>query len=277
MKKILFTILAVAFVVMLSGCSELFNNDQTDGKSRLVIKITDDPFDISYIESATVTITKVEIRRAGDSVSDGNPFMVLSDDTVTIDLIDLRNGLTETLIDMEIEDGEYDLVRLYVMEAGLKLKDIEDPYKVKVPSGGQTGIKIFISPALNVSGDLTEELLLDVDLSRSFVLRGNMDQNNGFIFKPVIRAANMTTAGRIEGMVKDTAKVKVKEAKVWITRDTTVATAFADTMGYYAIIGVPAGTYSIFATKEGYDTVKYENISVLAGSKTVRDFILTKK
>ena len=121
------------------------------------------------------------------------------------------------------------------------------------------------------------ERLLDVDLSRSFVLRGNMDHNNGFIFKPVIRAANMTTAGRIEGMVKDTAKVKVKEAKVWITRDTTVATAFADTMGYYAIIGVPAGTYSIFATKEGYDTVKYENISVLAGSKTVRDFILTKK
>ena len=277
MKKILFTILAVASVVMLSGCSELFNNDQTDGKSRLVIKITDDPFDISYIESATVTITKVEIRRTGDGVPDGNPFMVLSDDTVTIDLIDLRNGLTETLIDMEIEDGEYDLVRLYVMEAGLKLKDIEDPYKVKVPSGEQTGIKIFISPALNVSGDLTEELLLDVDLSRSFVLRGNMDQNNGFIFKPVIRAANMTTAGRIEGMVKDTAKVKVKEAKVWITRDTTVATAFADTMGYYAIIGVPAGTYSIFATKEGYDTVKYENISVLAGSKTVRDFILTKK
>lgn len=277
MKKIFFTVLAAAFVVMLSGCSELFNNDQSEGKSRLVIKITDDPFDISYIESATVTITKVEIRRAGDSVSDGNPFMVLSDDTVTIDLIDLRNGLTETLIDMEIEDGEYDLVRLYVMEAGLKLKDIEDPYKVKVPSGGQTGIKIFISPALNVSGDLTEELLLDVDLSRSFVLRGNMDQNNGFIFKPVIRAANMTTAGRIEGMVKDTAKVKVKEAKVWITRDTTVATAFADTMGYYAIIGVPAGTYSIFATKEGYDTVKYENISVLAGSKTVRDFILTKK
>ena len=103
MKKILFTILAAAFVVMLSGCNEMFNNDQADGKSRLVIKITDDPFDISYIESATVTITKVEIRRTGDGVPDGNPFMVLSDDTVTIDLIDLRNGLTETLIDMEIE------------------------------------------------------------------------------------------------------------------------------------------------------------------------------
>ncbi len=269
-----------ASALIMSGCNEAMNNGDdanVDGKSRLVVKVTDDPFDISYIESATVTITKVEIRRTGDGVPDGNPFMILSDDTVTIDLIDLRNGLTHTLIDMEIEDGEYDLIRLYVMEAGLNLKDFEDPYKVKVPSGEQTGIKIFISPALNVSGGLTEELLLDVDLSRSFVLRGNMNHNNGFIFKPVIRAANMTTAGRIEGMVKDTAKVKVKEAKVWINQDTTVATAYADTMGYYAIIGVPAGTYSIFATKEGYDTVKYENISVLAASKTVRDFILTKK
>lgn len=275
MKNLIFSVLAAGVIIM-SGCNEAMDNGD-DGKGRLVVKITDDPFDISYIESATVTITKVEIRRVGDGVPDGNPFMVLSDDTVTIDLIDLRNGLTQTLIDMEIEDGEYDLIRLYVMEAGLKLKDFEDPYKVKVPSGEQTGIKIFISPALNVSGGLTEELLLDVDLSRSFVLRGNMNHNNGFIFKPVIRAANMTTSGRIEGMVKDTAKVKVKEAKVWITRDTTVATAFADTMGYYAIIGVPAGTYSIFATKEGYDTVKYENISVLAASKTVRDFILTKK
>ncbi|MCI0522840.1 MAG: DUF4382 domain-containing protein [Bacteroidales bacterium] len=275
MKNLIFSMLAVGAIIM-GGCNEAMNSGD-EGKGRLVVKITDDPFDISYIESATVTITKVEIRRVGDGVPDGNPFMVLSDDTVTIDLIDLRNGLTQTLIDMEIEDGEYDLVRLYVDEAGLKLKDIEDPYKVKVPSGEQTGIKIFISPALSVSGGLTEELLLDVDLSRSFILRGNMNHNNGFIFKPVIRAANMTTAGRIEGMVKDTAKVKVKEAKVWITQDTTVATAFADTMGYYAIIGVPAGTYSIFATKEGYDTVKYENISVLAASKTVRDFILTKK
>lgn len=275
MKNLIVSMLAASALIM-SGCNEAMNSD-VEGKGRLVVKITDDPFDISYIESATVTITKVEIRRICDSVCDGNPFMVLSDDTVTIDLIDLRNGLTETLIDMEIEDGEYDLIRLYVEEAGLKLKDIDDPYKVKVPSGGQTGIKIFISPALNIAGGLTEELLLDVDLSRSFVLRGNMNHNNGFIFKPVIRAANMTTAGRIEGMVKDTAKVKVKEAKVWITRDTTVATAFADTMGYYAIIGVPAGTYSIFATKEGYDTVKYDNINVLAGSKTVRDFILTKK
>ena len=82
-----------------------------------------------------------------------------------------------------------------------------------------------------------------------------MNNNNGFIFKPCIRAANLTTAGRVEGMVTDTSEVKIKEAKVWIAQDTVMATTFADTLGFYAIIGVPAGTYSIFATKEGYDTV----------------------
>ena len=276
MKRTITILLTAAFLLSLGACNEIFNNSG-DGDGRVVIKITDDPFDISYIESATVTITRVEIKKVGDGISDGNPFVTLSEDTLTIDLIDLRNGVTETLLDLDIPAGEYDMIRLYVAEAGLKLKDNDAPYSVKVPSGSQTGIKMHIYPYLVVSDGLTSELLLDVDLSKSFVLRGNMHNNNGFIFKPVIRAANMTTAGRIEGMVKDTAKVKVKEAKVWITRDTTVATAFADTMGYYAIIGVPAGTYSIFATKEGYDTVKYENISVLAGSKTVRDFILTKK
>lgn len=30
-----------------------------------------------------------------------------------------------------------------------------------------------------------------------------------------------------------------------------MATTFADTLGYYAIIGVPVGTYSIFANKDG--------------------------
>ncbi|MRR19118.1 DUF4382 domain-containing protein [bacterium] len=276
MKRTITILLTAAFLLSLGACNEIFNNSG-DGDGRVVIKITDDPFDISYIESATVTITRVEIKKVGDGISDGNPFVTLSEDTLTIDLIDLRNGVTETLLDLDIPAGEYDMIRLYVAEAGLKLKENDAPYSVKVPSGSQTGIKMHIYPYLVVSDGLTAELLLDVDLSKSFVLRGNMHNNNGFIFKPVIRAANMTTAGRIEGMVKDTSDVKVKEATVWIEQDTVVATAFADTLGYYAIIGVPAGTYSISATKEGYDTVRFEGVKIIAGNKTTQNFELTKK
>jgi hypothetical protein len=274
MKKTAYITLAAALILFAGSCDR---NGSNDSQGRLVIKVTDDPFDINNIESATVKITKVEIKKTGDGIKDGNSWVTLSEDTVTVDILDLRNGVTQTLLDLQLPEGEYDYIRLYVDEAGLKLIDLPDTYNVKVPSGQQTGIKIHVNPSVVVSGGLTSELLIDFDLSRSFVLRGNMNNNNGFIFKPVIRATNLTTAGRIEGMVKDTSDVKVKEAKVWITKDTIMATTFADTMGYYNIIGVPVGSYSISATKEGFDTVSFDNISVIAGNRTIQNFVLTKK
>ncbi len=267
-------LLAATLILIAGACNEIKTGD---GNGRVVLKVTDAPFDISNIESALVTIVKVEIRKAGDGISDGNPFLTLSEDTVTVDLIDLRNGVTETLLDLEIPTGTYDLLRLYVDEAGLKLKDSEEIHRVKVPSGSQTGIKIFLHPGLEVSEGNLEEVLLDIDLSKSFILRGNPIHNNGFIFKPVIRAANMAMAGSIRGLVTDTAGVKIGEATVWVEKDTVLATAFTDTLGYYAILGVPSGTWSVAATKAGYDTVRYDGVSVIAGNKTVQNFELTKK
>ena len=278
MKKLLFTLSAVAIILMFYACSDKMSSDDR-GPGRLVIKITDAPFPIDLVESTAVTITKVEIRKVCDSISDGNPYMVVSEDTMILDLLKLRNGITADLADVEVPQGKYDLVRLYVDQASLKIKD-GDSYSVKVPSGRQTGIKVFVKPALSVEGGLTSELLLDFDLSRSFVMRGNPHKPsgiNGFIFKPVIRAANISTAGRIEGMVTDTLKVKIKEPTVWIKQDTVVATAIGDTLGHYALIGIPAGTYSIFATKANYDTVSYSGIKVVAGNRTIRNFELTKK
>jgi hypothetical protein len=275
MKKIIFTIFAA--VIILSGCNKT-DGPGSNGSGKLVVKITDDPFNINYVESATITINKIEIRKAGQN--EAASFIVLSQDSLTFDLLKLRNGVTKELLNLDIPYGNYDLIRLYVSEASLKIKDRALAYKVKVPSGSQTGIKISIGPVINVEGGLTSELLLDFDLSKSFVMRGNMTHSagvNGFIFKPCIRATNNTTAGRIEGMVKDIAMVKIVNAKVWVVKDTIMATTFTDTLGRYAFIGIPAGTYSIFANKENYDTTGYNSINVILGNKTVQDFILHNK
>ena len=275
MKKLLFTMFAATLVIIFSGCTKTFDNSP----GRLVIKVTDAPFPIDLIESASVTITKVEIREASDELNEENPFIVLSEDTQTFDLIDLRNGVVDELLDIEIPQGKYDLIRLYVDQADLKIKDGGN-FNVIVPSGQQTGIKVFINPGLVVEGGLTSELLLDFDLSKSFVLRGNLNHGsgiNGFIFKPVIRVVNNSTAGRLEGMVTDTAKVKIKEASVWVKQDTIVATTIADTLGHYAIIGIPAGTYSVFAAKENYDTVKVEGVKIVEGNRTILNLVLPKK
>ncbi|MBN2633124.1 MAG: DUF4382 domain-containing protein [Bacteroidales bacterium] len=277
MKKLFIPLFALAMVFGFMACDKT-SPDMT-GNGQLVVKVTDAPFPVDMIESATVTITKVELRKAGDGISDGYPFIVLMEDTVTFDLLDLRNGVTEELLAMEIPAGTYNLMRLYVEEASLKIKDGET-YNVKVPSGKQTGIKIFVRPDFTVTGGLTTELLLDFDLSRSFLMIGSFNNPrgiNGFHFKPVIRAVNNSTAGRIRGMVTDTSKVKIVNAQVWVAQDTVVAEAYTDTLGHYAIIGLPAGKYSVFATKEDYDTVSYENVDIFPGNLTIKDFMLTHK
>ncbi len=274
MKKKAILLLTAALILIAGACNEIRNGNDT---GRVILKVTDAPFDISNIESALVTITKVELKKEGDGISDGYQYITLSEDTVILDLIYLRNGVAETLLDMEIPAGRYDMVRLYIDEAGLKLKDSEEIHRVKVPGGSQTGIKIFLRPALEVAEGSLEEVLLDIDLSRSFILRGNPAHNNGFIFKPVVRAANMAKAGCVRGLVTDTAGLKINEASVWIEQDTVLATAFTDTLGYYAIMGVPAGTWSVSATKEGYDTVRFDGVNIIAGNKTIQDFELTKK
>jgi hypothetical protein len=275
MKKLFFTILTAALVLIFSGCSKTTDT----GNGRLVVKITDAPFPVDFVESAEVMITKIEIRKAGDGISDGNPFVVIWEGSETFNLLDLRNGVVEDLIDLEIPAGEYNLIRLYVDEASLKVKD-GDNFSLKVPSGQQTGIKIFIRPGLVVEGGLTSELLLDFDLSRSFLMKGNMDSPagiKGFIFKPVIRAVNNSTAGRLEGSVTDTAKVKIIAASIWVKQDTIVASAIADTLGHYTIIGLPAGTYSVLAAKENYDTVKVDGVKIVEGNRTIMNFILPNK
>jgi predicted small secreted protein len=272
MKKIILAILAAAMIF--TGCTKT-----NEGPGKLILKITDAPFRINQIDSATVTITKIELRKADETVN--NPFIVLMEDTIKCDLLQLRNGAVQELLNMDIPQGSYDLVRLYVEEAGLKLKDHPDGFKVKVPSGKQTGIKVFIAPAIRISGGLTTELLLDFDLSRSFVMRGNLDHTakiNGFIFKPCIRAVNNSTAGSVAGMVSDTSGAIVGNAEVWIQKDTVLATAFTDTlMGHYAFIGVPAGSYSVFATKETFDTVSFSDVDVIPANKTIVNFVLTPK
>lgn len=274
MKKLIFAIFAAA--ILMSGCNK--SETTNGGPGRLSVKITDDPFNIDFVESATVTITKIEIRKTGNN--NGNPFIVLSETPVTVDLFQLRNGITEELVNLAIPQGDYDLIRLYVDEASLKLKEHAESFNLKVPGGSQTGIKVFISPGIHVEGGISAELILDFDLSKSFVMRGNMQHAagvNGFLFKPVIKATNNSLAGRIEGFVTDTSLLKVTNARVWIQKDTIMATAFADTLGHYAFIGVPAGTYSMFATKENYDTAVAEGINVVSANMTVQDFILMKK
>ena len=269
-RGLLFSALLGTALLFSSGCQQ--SDDAQTG--RIIVKITDAPFPIELVEEASVTITKVEIRRENDTT--GYPFLTLFEGSREFNLLELRNGVTAELLDMEVPAGEYSLIRLYVENAGISVKE-HGSYSVKVPSGAQTGIKIFIKPSLIVAGGLTEEVLLDFNVDKSFVMLGNINTPagiKGFIFKPVIRAVNNTTSGTVEGIVMDADSVLLEDAAVWIGKDTVLTTAYTDQDGYYAMPGIPAGLYSLSAAKEGFDTVTYTGIEVTEGNLTVQNFML---
>ncbi len=276
MKRIKIEALMVAALMIVgifSACEK--SDNSTSGK--ITIQLTDAPFPTDLVEEANVTINKIEIRKAGDGEDDGNPYVVLSEEEMSFNLLDLTNGVTENLVDSSIEAGSYDLIRLYVSEASIKLKDGQE-FDLKIPSGSQTGIKVFIDPAIEVAGGLSADLMLDFDVSKSFVVQGNPDTPagiKGFHFKPVIKATNNTTAGTLMGIVTDEAEMGLADVDVAIiAADTVYTSSFTDETGGYAILGVEAGTYNVRFAKESYDTLTVENIQIVAGNTTTQDAVL---
>ncbi len=266
-------IAALMIVGIFSACEKSVNS--TSG--RLKIQLTDAPFPTDLVEEANVTINKIEIRRAGDGENGGNPYVVLSEEEMSFNLLDLTNGVTENLVDSSIEAGSYDLIRLYVSEASIKLKDGQE-FNLKIPSGSQSGIKVFIKPAIVVSGGLSADLLLDFDVSKSFIVQGNPNTPagiKGFHFKPVIKATNNTTTGTLMGVVTDEEEMALEGVEVaLIAADTVYTTSFTDETGGYAILGIDAGTYNVEFAKESYDTLTVENIQIVPGNITTQDAVL---
>lgn len=269
------------FIVLLSltflstACTSTTNTSDDTGS--LTVAMTDAPFPIDLVAEANVTINKIEIRRDSTQDENENPFTVLSEETQSYNLLELQNGVKASLVDLEVETGSYDLIRLYVSEASVVLKD-GATHDLFVPSGEQTGIKIFIDPSITVESNVSTELLLDFDVAKSFVVKGNMNSPagiKGFNFKPTLRAVNASTSGRLEGAATDTSSAALANVQVSAIQDSTIGNAFTDSTGSYAIIGLKEGLYDLQATKAGYDTLNVTGVEVKAGSATTTDFELT--
>lgn len=261
--------------IIIAACST--DEDVTrETNGRLLIELTDAPFPTDLVSEANVTISKIEIRMSDE---DSSAFVVLSEEEASFNLLDLTNGVTASLVDKELEAGMYDLIRMHVADASIVLKD-GTTFDLFIPSGAQTGIKIFIKPALEVVGGLTSGLLLDFDVSRSFVVKGNPNTPagiKGFIFKPTIKASNISTSGGLVGVVTDSLDVGVNGATVSVLAADTVNTStITSESGAYSVLGLSAGTYDITVEYEGYEMVTIEGIEIVAGNTTTQDVKFTE-
>lgn len=280
--------LLAGVLILTSACNQLPISEETGigtGKGTVVLKLTDAPFPVSLVDKAMVTIDRIEIRSTdtltttGEEAEKEAQYTVLSEKVQEFNLLGLRNGITADLLEIEIGAGSYDLIRMHVIAAKVILKDGTE-FPMKIPGGSKSGLKIKLVPELVVESGVVNEVLLDFNVSKSFMVQGNMKSKHGikgFMFKPVIRAMVEKHSGMILGNVFENDTTLIEEAHVQILQaDTVFSSALTDKKGNYVLIGIPAGNYRMICEKDGYTSVTVDQVIVKAKEKTVQDFKLTK-
>lgn len=248
----IFILLTAIILIIMNGCSGDSSTSINNWQDNFKLIITDAPLPIDLVKSAIVTISKIELKKSNESEPD--QFILISDKTVKLDLLTLRNGITKTLALMKVPNTSYKMIRLTIDSAIIILQDSRE-FKLDIPPNW---IEITLNPLLTIQENSVSEILLDFDLSSSFELEGDptkIDSVSGFKFNPQIRAINMTNTGIIYGKVADNANSNaLYNARLWLEgQQQSEVSTFSDENGYFKIIGVPVGTFIVHCKKDGYE------------------------
>lgn len=244
---------------------------------RLALQVTDKPFPVDFIAEALVTITRVEVRPASEDENDEGGFLVVFEEERTLNLLDLRNGRVELLADAELPVGKYDQMRLVVTEGQITLNnDDATQFKLKVPSGESSGIKLNFEFEIVEGQELA--LLLDIDVSRAFsaIPSGRIDNIStisGFHFLPAVsmRVISVRTAGRITGIVRDNNDPANPLGGKMVTAflgDVEVTSTVTEADGSFTLMGLPRGNYVLEFYSAGFEPLTIDPVQVLAGQTT---------
>jgi hypothetical protein len=276
--------------ILTVGCEEGTGTGM--GTGPLSVQITDAPFPTTEdcLDAALLTIDGVSAK-SGNGFTDIDLVDPSPDGTVTIDLLELRAGLTDRLALGDLEAGELSELRLHVVESVLVFSDGSPDVDFKISSGQASGLKVKIDPPALIVAGQTTELIFDVDLGNSFKTTGlggdptcdELTLGNNVIFSPVVRVNNVATDGIVLGTVKTDAGTGVGDVEVCaftagadiVAEPEPVACTFSApdgltdvSVGDYALL-LPADTFDLYIREQGEadKALALPNVLVSAGER----------
>ncbi len=181
------------------------------GSSRVFL--TDDPFPYSRVARVDLYVVSISGSVSGDtSATAGGDFVTLAAPHRLINVLALQNGITDELGTVALTQGAITAIRLVIDtdSSSITLKD------GRVLTGSSTpGIHWQSSagrPVLNalldgqiVVHDTGAVIVVDYDVGKAFITPQEIDPastDSGFVFSPVLRAADATRSGSITGTVQ---------------------------------------------------------------------------
>ena len=272
---------ALIACVAVASCG---SDTTASGTGKITVQLTDAPFPFASVSRVDVFVVRIDAKTAAtDSTEASNESNMSGWTTIAtpnklINLLDLTGGVTSNLGSGTLTTGTYQGFRLIldVAQSNITLKDGTKP-DVKWPSAGKTGVKIALDAPISITKD-SSVMVLDFDVGRSFVMRGNSISQNGLLFKPVIRATAQEITGSVTGTVRgDTptgpivigATVEVLKAGT-IVADTVsanvVRTTASDASGNFKVAFLLPGTYVVRATPASGSVYK---ATLLTGGLTI--------
>lgn len=227
-----------------------------------------------------INISEVQVHKAGAADKDGKEnngsWSTVGTPNKIYNLLELVNGVMESLGTKELEAGKYTQVRLIIGEdvpldqEGNPAKNINDQehpesnyvidqadnvLPLKIPSGFNTGIKLVHN--FNVTKNGLMELILDFDALNSIVRTGN----GKLILKPTIKIIEAVNYAEVSGKVRhdsvNLGGIRVS-AQTYKTDSGVIAehaatyTDSADVLGYYRLPLEPGHTYNVVTFSKDY-------------------------
>src|SRR5690349_9711794 len=168
----------------------------------------DAPLPAGSIKSVDIFVVRIDAKRQDTSDDDAaaeteeseakdGGWMTVAEPNASFDLMTLADGANTFLGDAKVAAGSYNGFRLIIDPAKSSVTLNDDAKTViggesitglKFPSAAKTGLKINLSGGpVDVEDGKTTVLTVKFDVSKSFVVRGNSIEQNGLLFKPVIR------------------------------------------------------------------------------------------
>ncbi len=171
-------------------------------------RMTESPLPAGSVKSVDIFVVRIDAKRqeptdddaaaaTEESESEQGGWVTVAEPNALFDLMKLADGTNTFLGDAEVAAGSYNGFRLIIdpAKSSVTLNDEtntviggESIVGLKFPSAAKTGIKIKLSGgAVDVTEGATSTLVVKFDVSKSFVVRGGTIDQNGLLFKPVIR------------------------------------------------------------------------------------------
>lgn len=244
------------------------------GSGTLTVHLTDAPFPFSEVDRVDVHVVRIDARQEEPSESDAEDdedmggWVTVATPNATINLLDLAGGTTVNLGQATLPTGTYNGFRLVIdpAQSSVTLEDGTQP-AVHWPSAAQSGIKIKLDAPISLTTN-GSVLVVDFDVGRSFVMRGNSISQNGLNFRPVLRGTATDITGSASGTVRgdNATGPLVAGASVEVLKDGTVltntdpanvvATTVTDANGAFTFGFLLPGAYELRVTPPTGSTYK---------------------